>query len=463
MTEEDQKEPRLPIDGIRELPVEDAKQLIEGLKKELEKRVEEPPEMFDSKAEIMMMEKCLEAVTEAAGNDGNQSHIDACKSLLNVLSEKEKKEGPQHSGDRPSEPPKKGDRGLNFATSEVPCDTWNIPASRRWQTLCVMCVNFFTGLPVFLALYVMMYFIPMLWPVLCMYNLWMLWDIYHSGTPRSHKKWFRNSRFWKVFAFYFPIRLRVENPTLFKKLDESGNAKNYLFVLHPHGVHSFGAFINFATNANGLDDIFTQLTMYVQTLGVQFKLPLWRELVRIGACGDASRGTLRKVLTGKPGDSALLVVGGAEEALDASPGTFDLIIKKRKGFVRIALQTGSCLVPAFSYGENDVYKTFCRDPETRSKLKWIQHKLGFAIPLFMGRGIFNYHFGLLPHRRQITTVIGDPIHVEKWEGEFNVKDPALMARVDEVHEEYMKQLQGLYDRNKNIYGLSRYEDMKFTQ
>ena len=30
-------------------------------------------------------------------------------------------------------------------------------------------------------------------------------------------------------------------------------------------------------------------------------------------------------------------------------------------------------------------------------------------PIFHGRGVFNYDFGLLPHRRPINIVIGEPI------------------------------------------------------
>jgi hypothetical protein len=35
----------------------------------------------------------------------------------------------------------------------------------------------------------------------------------------------------------------------------------------------------------------------------------------------------------------------------------------------------------------------------------MQKKLGFSLPLFQGRGIWNYDFGMLPHRQPITTVV----------------------------------------------------------
>ena len=42
----------------------------------------------------------------------------------------------------------------------------------------------------------------------------------------------------------------------------------------------------------------------------------------------------------KSGQAIGLVVGGALEALEANPGQYNLKLKDRKGFVKIALKTG---------------------------------------------------------------------------------------------------------------------------
>jgi len=55
-----------------------------------------------------------------------------------------------------------------------------------------------------------------------------------------------------------------------------------------------------------------------------------------------------------PGSSITIVVGGAAESLSAHPGTADLTLKRRKGFIKLAIRTGASLVPVFSFGENDV-------------------------------------------------------------------------------------------------------------
>ncbi|KAI4790188.1 hypothetical protein KUCAC02_034789 [Chaenocephalus aceratus] len=39
----------------------------------------------------------------------------------------------------------------------------------------------------------------------------------------------------------------------------------------------------------------------------------------------------------------------------------------------------------------------------------LQSILGVALPLFHARGVFQYSFGLMPYRKPINTVVGEPI------------------------------------------------------
>ena len=45
--------------------------------------------------------------------------------------------------------------------------------------------------------------------------------------------------------------------------------------------------------------------------------------------------------------------GGATEALYAYPGKNTVVLKKRLGFVKLAIQKGASLLPAYSFGENN--------------------------------------------------------------------------------------------------------------
>lgn len=63
-------------------------------------------------------------------------------------------------------------------------------------------------------------------------------------------------------------------------------------------------------------------------------------------------------------------------------------------------------MPIFSFGENSLYDQV--DNTQGSCLRWIQNRLqkimGISLPLFHGRGVFQYSFGLIPFRRPIYTV-----------------------------------------------------------
>lgn len=51
------------------------------------------------------------------------------------------------------------------------------------------------------------------------------------------------------------------------------------------------------------------------------------------------------------------------------------ILKRRKGFVRIALQTGASLVPVFGFGETDLFETYVPPPNSLlAKAQRFSHK-----------------------------------------------------------------------------------------
>lgn len=69
---------------------------------------------------------------------------------------------------------------------------------------------------------------------------------------------------------------------------------------------------------------------------------------------SVSKGSCHNILSQGPGNAITIVVGGAAESLSAHPGTADLTLKKRFGFIKMAIRAGADLVPVFSFGENDV-------------------------------------------------------------------------------------------------------------
>ncbi|CAF5012509.1 unnamed protein product, partial [Rotaria socialis] len=139
-----------------------------------------------------------------------------------------------------------------------------------------------------------------------------------------------------------------------------------------------------------------------------------------------------------------------KESLDARPSSECLLtLKNRKGFVKIALVNGASLVPVFSFGENDLFKQIAnpRGSKLRSLQVMLQKKMGYALPLFYGRGIFQYRFGLLPNRHPIDTYVGEPIEVPRL-----VPEQITSEIIDKYHMKYMNALMRLFDTYKAHHG-----------
>ncbi|KAJ9107398.1 hypothetical protein QFC21_000848 [Naganishia friedmannii] len=116
-----------------------------------------------------------------------------------------------------------------------------------------------------------------------------------------------------------------------------------------------GAFANFGTESTGFSKLFPGIKTHLLTLTSNFKIPLYRELLLfLGLC-SVSKKSCSNILRMGPGSTITIVVGGAAESLAAHPGTNDLTLRKRLGFIKIAVREGADLVPVFSFGENDIY------------------------------------------------------------------------------------------------------------
>jgi len=289
-----------------------------------------------------------------------------------------------------------------------------VPFVNRLETLAA--VFWVIGAPPFAPLFfclcflVIFTFLPFIGlPLMCIY---FAWCIFIDDTPERGGRpwsWVRNWTVWKYFRDFFPAHLL--------KTADLDPKKNYVFCYHPHGILSLGCFLTFGTTALDFEKKYPGISTRLLTLKMNFFWPFYREYLQcVGAC-DVSEKSCIYNLTRAPGSSIVIVVGGASEALDSCPGSNNLTLMKRRGFVRIALTTGASLVPVFGFGENELYIT--ADNTQGTILRRVQERLlrifGFSLPLFRGRGIFNYDAGLLPHRRPLNIVIGKGIDLPKIE------------------------------------------------
>uniref|UniRef100_A0A8B9PRW4 Acyltransferase n=1 Tax=Apteryx owenii TaxID=8824 RepID=A0A8B9PRW4_APTOW len=282
------------------------------------------------------------------------------------------------------------------------------------------------------------------WPISALYLAWIIfdWDTPEKGGRRLAclRKW----RVWKHFRDYFPVQL--------VKTHDLSPSHNYIIGSHPHGILCVGAFCNFITGSTGFLEMFPGIRPFLTTLAGNFRLPVFREYLMSGGLCPVTRQAIGYLLSKNgTGNAVAIVIGGAAESLSCRPGVTTLILKNRKGFVRMALQHGAYLVPSFSFGENDLFRqvVFEEGSWMRSIQLRFQKMMGFAPCVFYGRGLTSVQSrGFLPYPRPITTVVGEPVTVPK------IEDPSCET-VDLYHEMYVRSLLKLFNENKTKYGLRK--------
>nr|POE63412.1 diacylglycerol o-acyltransferase 2a [Quercus suber] len=278
--------------------------------------------------------------------------------------------------------------GSGWERSAIHWAPLSIPLQRRLQMLMVLLHTL--SIVGFLALFFLLCAVPLLWPLLMPYLVYCLFSRASVSGELSHRsEWLRRSKIWSAFASYFPARLhrtQVLEPT-----------RKYIFGYHPHGIISHGAFAAFATEALGFSQLFPGITNTLLTLDSNFRIPLYRDhALRLGLA-SVSRESCENLLSkGGPngegmGRAITIVIGGARESLDAKPYTLRLVLKRRKGFVKLAIRTGADLVPVLAFGENDIYDQVdaAGHPFVHKTQLLVKKFMGFTVPLFHARGSSN--------------------------------------------------------------------------
>ncbi|KAF7661469.1 hypothetical protein LDENG_00261320 [Lucifuga dentata] len=282
-----------------------------------------------------------------------------------------------------------------------------------------------------------------LWPLCTLYFIWLVtdWQTPEKGGRRTAfvRKW----RVWEHLRDYFPVKL--------VKTAELNPNKNYILGCHPHGILSAGAFTCFSTESCGFTEIFPGVRASLAILAGLFRIPLFRDYIMSAGLYPVSKPSLSHLLSksGK-GNAVVIVIGGAAESLASFPGVNTVVMKQRKGFVRVALEFGADLVPVYSFGENELFRQviFSEGSVGRRLQDLFKKIMGFAPCLFVGERLT-----VLPYRSPITTVVGNPISVPKHV-------LPTEEEVDHYHRLYMEALSKLFHKHKVSCGLSESHELQ---
>ncbi|TFK69122.1 DAGAT-domain-containing protein [Pluteus cervinus] len=319
-----------------------------------------------------------------------------------------------------------------------------IPRKRRFQMLAVALWSVLLSLA--MSFFFFLCSFPPLWPFLAVYMIWVLYIDKSPEHGGRSSQFARSSIFFQYFADYYPA-------SFLKEADLPAD-RPYVFGYHPHGIIGMGAVATFATEATGFSKAFPGIKPHLLTLASNFKIPFYRDIILSTGVCSVSKQSCSNILKAGPGSAITIVVGGAAESLSARPGTADLTLRRRLGFIKVAIQHGADLVPVFSFGENDIYEQMPNEKGTTiyALQKKFQSVFGFTLPLFHGRGLLNYNLGLMPYRRRIVAVIGKPIHVEQC------SKPSL-EEIVRIQKLYIDELTRIWNTYKEEFAKTRLREL----
>jgi 2-acylglycerol O-acyltransferase 2 len=331
----------------------------------------------------------------------------------------------------------------------------NVPLKRRLQTLVVL--SHTIALFCLVSWFFFLAANPLLWIFLFPYLIYIIFsEVSTDGSLAQRSEWLRRQKVWSLFASYFPARLHRT-----QRLEPT---RKYIFGYHPHGIISHGAYAAFATEALGFNQLFPGITNTLLTLESNFRVPFYRDYILRMGLASVSRESCTALLSRGGADgrgmgrAITIVIGGARESLETEPGTLRLVLRCRRGFVKMAIANGADLVPVLGFGENDIYEQInpAEHPWLHKTQLLIKKVFGFTTPVFHARGVFNYDVGIMPYRRPINIVVGRSIKVVKQ----NVPEEAY---VQELQDQYIKELKLVWDTWKDKFASQRVAELEIIE
>ncbi|OQS02544.1 diacylglycerol acyltransferase [Thraustotheca clavata] len=251
---------------------------------------------------------------------------------------------------------------------------------------------------------------------------------YQFSPNGAYWPWFAKLPLWKKMS-QMKTKLHFEEPL--------SKDKQYLIASHPHGPTSYhhGVMIS-GTSEPPLYDVIPGEQRRHLGASVVFRIPIYREILLWLGVVDAGRKTARGVL--KSGKSLVILVGGIQEQMAAEYGQHHVVARPRKGFIKLAIQHGVSIVPAYAFGENDLFKTSSYLLKLR---QWISQKIKVALIICHGPTWWN---PLKPFPVEINHVYGKPIPTTKEEHPSH-------EEVDRVHQLYIDELTRIFEKYKAKY------------
>jgi len=207
----------------------------------------------------------------------------------------------------------------------------------------------------------------------------------------------------------------------------------YILVAPPHGVFPFGNLLTLA-----FWDSYANFHFSGAGASILFYVPIMRHVLTWLGCIKASPSELKRHLSA--GKSIGLSSGGIAELFESNLDHETIIIRNRKGFVKLAMLTNAKIVPCYLFGNTQALHCLSDSNRIMSALS---RKLQTSLTFFWGR------YGLpIAYRTPILGVMGKPISVPFVQHESSIS----MDEVNKIHAQFVTTLEELFDKHKAAYG-----------
>lgn len=210
----------------------------------------------------------------------------------------------------------------------------------------------------------------------------------------------------------------------------------YIFLWHPHGLFSCA---NFYHCASGQTDFFQKTRSVVHSY--MKYIPFSQEVLSLYSTVFSDYDSMKQTILSK--QSLGLVLGGATEILYTEPHTMKLHIGQKRGIFRLALTTGTPLVPVLVYGENELFQL-----STHPIVNFFQaiaKILHVVLPIPTLESMIQWtHISQEPFEKPVQTIVGTPIEVVK-------KESPTFEDIEELRKKYFLALEKLYEKTKPAY------------
>lgn len=172
-----------------------------------------------------------------------------------------------------------------------------------------------------------------------------------------------------------------------------------------------------------------------------FWVPILRRIMVFWGCVSVSAEAMKEHLQSPYPYNCLMLQPDGIRGMFYGIEHEQIVLERRRGFCRIALQTGASLVPCYVFGANQFYwRRFGPD----SFAARLSKKLRVSIVYWSG--YWGVPFGCVPVPTKLVVAIGAPILVTK------TAEPTK-EQIDELHSAFVKAIKDLYDCYKHKMGV----------